>query len=291
MKFEKLCISPKNENIYLKSYLWDYSKSLLIKKRPAVIICPGGGYLDLSDKEQEPVAISFLQKGYQAFILQYSNYSNSKVPAYPESLFDVARAISTVRENAAEWNIDYDKIILIGFSAGGHLVTLFSNLWHESWFENKAGKSSEDLKPNAIVSAYPVTDFELLEKSKNQQTENGNQDTTKFYGMVNNALFGTPNPNETQKKQVNAISKVTSKTPPTFLWHTFQDETVDVLNTLAYAKALNEKGVSCEVHVFEKGHHGLSLGTEISAYSEKDVFPSIQIWFALMCNWLNQHFE
>ncbi len=109
----------------LTVYIQDLFNEISIKKRPLVLLCPGGGYSYTSSREAEPMAMAFMAKGYSTAILRYSCY-----PAhYPTSLLELGRAMLLIREHAQEWHVDTDAIVLEGCSAGGHLAANFACTW------------------------------------------------------------------------------------------------------------------------------------------------------------------
>ena len=139
--------SPK-----LYTYIIDHSPEMdYHKARPAVIICPGGGYAMTSDREAEPVALRFNSLGFQAFVLRYSVM---KV-RFPGALLELAKAVATVRENAGEWDINPDKIVVCGFSAGGHL-TASLGVFGTAILSKPLGYAGQEIKPNGIILSYPV---------------------------------------------------------------------------------------------------------------------------------------
>ena len=153
-----------NENVTLTCYIPDYSKEMPhMNKRRAILILPGGSYEFCSDREAEPVALKFLGKGYAAFILRYSVKEKS---AFPQPLDDAQQAMRIIRERAEEWYVDPQKVVVIGFSAGGHLAAALSTMATE--------------KPNAQILGYPCILEEIgkilanpipsLEKEVNKDT-------------------------------------------------------------------------------------------------------------------------
>ena len=111
---------------YATTYLIESYSEIKNRRRPVGIICPGGAYMSISDREGEPIAIRFLAEGYHAIVLHYSVYPNA---TYPTALLELGRVVSMLREKSDEWLIDKDKIILMGFSAGGHLAASYSCFW------------------------------------------------------------------------------------------------------------------------------------------------------------------
>ncbi|MBP2628642.1 MAG: xynB1 [Firmicutes bacterium] len=298
MLIEKIQLWNERNDVNLYAYLHsdskEYSKN---KKRPAVIICPGGGYVITSDCEAEPVAIKFAAAGYQAFILRYSTYfsngvvdfkkpavANKKV-AYPEPLYDLAKAIITIRENSLQWLIDPDKITICGFSAGGHLAASLGVHWQADFLQEKFEVASETLKPNAMILSYPLLDFELMLS----MAEPGNLFTAKFRELSNMAVFGAAVPDKATMEKVNTVNSVTSQTPPTFMWHTADDKQVTVANSLNFASALNKHQVPFELHVFESGVHASSLCDETAAADSSHINPHCQVWFDLALKWLKKN--
>ncbi len=137
-------LALKNEGVTLTAYLPDSSSEMPhMSSRRAILVIPGGGYRMCSDREAEPVAFKFLAKGYAAFILRYSLCENAE---FPKPLNDAEEALSVIRQNAAEWGVNPEKIAAIGFSAGGHLTAMLS----------VAGRE----RPNAQILGYPC----ILEK-------------------------------------------------------------------------------------------------------------------------------
>lgn len=144
------------QEVTLTTYILDDSKEMLNgKKRPAVIINPGGAYLSLSDREAEPVAMQFAMMGYHAFVLRYSVYLPKEVSMmdflmgkaasavcynqnslFPNPMIELGKAILTVKEHSEEWFVDTDKIILCGFSAGAHNVAMYSTYWDKQIISN-----------------------------------------------------------------------------------------------------------------------------------------------------------
>lgn len=148
------------------------------RRRPVVVICPGGAYSATSDREAEGIAMQFLGRGYHAAVLRYST-----APArFPEALQQLALAVSMLRERAEEWHIDPDKIVVQGSSAGGHLAASLGVFWKKAFLSERLGKPSEAFRPNGLMLSYPVItsgekahmgSFENLlgEESKDQENE------------------------------------------------------------------------------------------------------------------------
>ena len=228
--------------------------------RPAILILPGGGYAWCSRREADPVAMQFLQAGYNVFTLYYTCRSDETVPALRwQPLIDAAGAILHIRRNAEQFGTDPAKIAICGFSAGGHLALSGAVL-------DIPGEMAQQ-RPNAVILGYPViTAGEFAHRGSFVQLA-GSEDAA-------------------AQQAFTLEDKVTSDTPPVFVWHTMEDKTVPVENTLLLLAALRRAGVPCEAHLFEKGAHGTSISTaEVDAAD-----PHRAHWVALCLEWLGETF-
>ena len=212
-------------------------------KHPAIIVCPGGGYSGLSKREDEPIGLQYLAANYATFILKYSVAEDA---GFPRCLFEALTAIKTVREHAEEWEIDPDKIAMVGFSAGGHLTATVGAYWNSDFAEKALG-DSELFKPNALILSYPVI-------SSGQWAHSGSIET----------LVGKDASDELLQK-VSIEKHVTEAYPPTFIWHTATDGLVPVQNSILIANALADHSIPFELHVYPRGPHGLALSDERTA--------------------------
>jgi acetyl esterase/lipase len=206
----------------------------------SMVICPGGGYGGLAPHEGKGYAQWLSAHGVTAFVLKYRLGSGGY--HHPVMLQDAARALRTVRANAAKWNLDPARIGIMGSSAGGHLAsTLLTHF--------DAGKA-EAADPVERVSSRPdlgVLCYAVITMGDNTHV-----------GSRTNLLGPTPSP-----ELINELSnekQVTSNTPPCFIWHTWEDGAVKVENSLDFARALREKGVPFDLHIYQKGGHGMGLG-------------------------------
>jgi acetyl esterase/lipase len=238
--------------------------------RPTILICPGGGYSMTSDREAEPVALDFLARGYNAFILRYS-----VAPArYPVALVETATAMKLIRDNAKAWHVDENKVIIAGFSAGGHLAANFATSWDRDLVTEHGFKAAE-IKPNGLFLGYAVI----------SDGKEGHAESFKN-------LLGDKYGDKALMDKVSIEKQVTATTPPTFLWHTVTDDVVPVENSLLFASALKAHGVSFEMHLFPKGGHGLSLATPQTAIASNGYGnePTISVWADLFATWVNNNF-
>lgn len=246
------------------------SPELTKGRRPAMIVFPGGGYQFTSDREAEPIASAYFAEGYNTFTVRYITGDKAKV-ANP--LLDAAAAIAHVRTNAEKYCIDPDKIAVIGFSAGGHLAGFIATQWHCKFIADKLGTDNELCKPNAAVLCYPVI-------TQNVPTHEGSF----------NYLMGFER-NDELNHIANLDENVDERTCPCFIWHTATDDAVPVANSLAMAKALTDKRINCELHIFPEGRHGLSRATAETApdWGTKEyTIPYIARWVGWSIKWLEQ---
>ena len=205
------------------------------RKRPCLVICPGGGYGMVSRREAEPIALHFLPEGYNVFVLTYSVAPHR----FPVQLQEVAAVMETIYECAEQWHCDTGRIALLGFSAGGHLAAHYSNCWNIP----QVRQVFPDSKPvQASVLCYPVISAD--EKIAHLGS---------FYN-----LLGVDALTDAQVEQFSCDRLVTAQTPPAFVWHTAADALVPVANSLRYATALSEQGIAFALHIYPDGAHGLS---------------------------------
>ena len=249
---------PDHPDATLEGYLLDCEITLGQEaRRPAVLVCPGGGYLYCSPREGEPVALSYAARGFHAFVLRYS--VREKAAGFAP-LDEVSWAVGDIRENAEAWHIDPEKIAVCGFSAGGH-VALASGLMARN-------------RANAMILGYPATcapnmpqaDFmlKLLE---------GKQDVT-----------------DADAEKYDMPAKVTKDAPPMFLAATAED-TLTKSCTLPLVNAYSAQGVNFELHLFQYGPHGYSLANETTADgSSRMLEPAFAQWQELSVQWLYKTF-
>ncbi len=265
-------------------------------KKPAVIVCPGGGYMMTADGEAEPVAYKFAANGYQAFVLRYSTIKTGN-SAFPGPLFDLAKAMLLLHEKAVEWGIDTDRIIVCGFSAGGHLAASLGVFWNEAFLTEKLagdglinGAGLPDarvLKPAALVLGYPVTD--QTKSLKEWTTISPEGETIDLRKICNQATYGKAEPTLEDQIRISPVNHVTVNTPPTFIWHTAEDNMVFVEGSLYFGLELTKQKIPFELHIFEEGPHALSLCDETTVRDEEQLKLTCRAWFGLALSWLHRH--
>lgn len=274
--------------VTLTSYVLDLSPQIEWRRRPAVVVCPGGALMYTSDREAEPVATVFLSKGYHASVLRYTTMDMGVEKVYPDILYDLGKAIAYIRSKADEWGVDIDKIVVIGFSAGGFLAAMYSVQWHREWFSKTIGISKNLLKPNAVILAYPAgLDFVATYEVFRDKSSRGSEVFHRMFYL----LTGSNDISMDKLREVSPITYIDENTPPTFIWTTADDNVVPVNSILTYAQALAKKGIPFELHVFAKGVHGLSLANKTTAKSSEHVNPYIAKWVDLALNWLENLFK
>lgn len=249
---------PGHPEASLEGYLLDCEITLgLEKDRPAVLVCPGGGYVYCSPREGEPVALSYAARGFHAFVLRYST---AKDAAGFTPLEEVSWAIGYIRENAGQWHIAPDKIAVCGFSAGGHLA-LASGVLAKN-------------KPNAMILGYPAASAPNIPGAD----------------FLLKVLEGRNDVTDADAEKYDLISKITKQSPPVFLAATAEDM-LTAYGALPVAKAYSDLGMPYELHVFQYGPHGYSLANEVSADgSEKNLDPAFAQWLELSVQWLHKTF-
>lgn len=266
----KIQVEGSGKDVCLETYiLGDVMDGARNRKTPLVLICPGGGYAMTSNREAEPIALQFNSMGYQAAVLRYS----CALAVYPTALCELAQSVKLIREHAEEWSVNAEKIIVMGFSAGGHLAASYGVFWNEPWLAEKTQCDKKLLEPNGLVLCYPVI---------SSKEEIAHQDSIKN-------LLGESYPE--MKEQVSLEDKVGKHTPKTFLWHTFTDPVVPFWNSFRFAEALGKAGVPMEYHLYPQGGHGLSLANEQTANEEgKGVEKVCQSWVPLLRSWMLENF-
>ena len=228
--------------------------------KPAVILCPGGGYEHHSPREGEAVAVKLLSLGMNAAFLRYSLIPDE----FPCALYEAANAVRYLREHAKEWDCDPDKIIIAGFSAGGHVAASLGTMWNSKELEGLVKEylhtEPEMIRPDGMLLGYPV--ITSGEKAHRKSFER---------------LLGTRY--EQLLESVSLEERVTKDTPQTFLWHTVTDGAVPVENSMLFAQALQKEHIGFELHLFPHGNHGLGLGTRETDTADGTHFqPEVSVW-------------
>ena len=225
--------------------------------RPALIVVPGGGYGFVSPREGEPVALEFLQRGYNCFVLDYT-IGGPNGASYPEQFLQLAAAIDYVKKNAETLRVVANEVYAVGASAGGHLVGTVAVNWQNA--SAIMGKEV-DCKLTAVGLMYPVI-----------SQIDGHQ------GSYTNLLYGySDEEKEKLMPLLNLNEAVTPIAPPAFLFTTATDTVVPPSNAIRYALACGQNNVPYELHVYPIGRHGLSTG-KAEVNGGENVYPNVKNW-------------
>lgn len=297
---EKTFLHEGREDVSLTTYVLDDSPEMLNgKRRPAVLVCPGGAYLSCSDREGEPIAMAFAAMGYHAFVLRYSVYSEGKAGmidptrkmepkphcVFPNPMRDIGRALLHIRDNAEKWLVDEARIAICGFSAGAHNCAMYSMYWNRPEVAGFFGGDAQRLRPAAAILAYTLGDYVFMKgKSAGDPMAEG------MFAASNTAFLGAPEADDALLEKVSPARQVSGDTPPMFLWATSADSLVPVQHTTLLATALANQGTPFELHVFEEGAHGLAAATQASAAALSQVDGNAAKWVGLCEAWLQKRF-
>src|SRR5262245_7442165 len=225
----------------------------------AMVVCPGGGYGGLANHEGPDYALFLNQHGISAFVLKYRLGSHGY--RHPRMLEDAQRAIRLVRARAADWKVDPKRIGIIGSSAGGHLAS--TALTH---FDNGRADATDPIdrqssRPDIGILCYAVITMGPNTHQGSKENLLGKQPSADLLDLLSN------------EKQV------TRDTPPCFLWHTLEDQAVKVENSLDFAAALRQHGVSFDLHIYQKGRHGIGLNDKPPFLNPHPWAVDLIFWF------------
>lgn len=226
--------------------------------RIGMIILPGGGYSSIQEREADPVAARYMGYGLQCFVLQYSTEGSD---CYTKALRQLCESVALLRENCERWDIDPNRIVLCGFSAGGHLAASLGCYWQR--LSNWVGV---DVRPNALLLGYPVI--------------------TAGNSMHKESIDNCLRSDTYDAECLSLENHVCDDMPPVFLWACADDEDVPVQNSLLFSTALAEKTVPFELHIFNEGGHGGSLGDECTARIEGQINTHYGEWVQTSLKWL-----
>jgi len=232
------------------------------KGKGTVLICPGGGYRNKAEHEGRGYAEYLNAQGLDAFVLMYRT-----APTYhfPCALLDARRAMRFIRANAEKFDINPEKIAIMGSSAGGHLAALTSTYRDALEGEGADELDSVDYLPSAQILCYPVI------------TPSGHAGS--YFNLLGSDKM------DRLKRNVDPSIIADKKTPPAFIWHTAQDPVVTATNSYDYASMLYKMGVPVEMHIYPFGPHGLGLANRNHLPEQNN--PHVQSWAGLLTRWLN----
>ena len=263
MRCKTIFLRENDKDVNLKTYVRDEYGDC--PKRDCMLILPGGGYEFCALHEDEPVANSFLYRGFNCFSLFYTVGERASLEV---SLKDVSRAIAHIKRNADEYNIDPDRIFVLGFSAGGHLAASIGTLWDRDIAAFEGMEYGEN-RPAGMVICYGAC---TLGKYSHE--------------LSRNFVFGKDELTEEEIALYSPDKNVSENTCPAFLWHTANDPVVHVGNALQMATALTDKGVPTEVHIYPFGPHGLSVCLDgIEEGRENRALAHVSRWVEECAQW------
>lgn len=267
MKLTELTLTNFNGRKFkVHAYTLASIGELVSPKHPLAIVIPGGSFDHLSLREGEPVALAFNNCGFNSVVMEY-NLVQEEGEIYPDAGLDVLTTVKYFRDHAAEYQIDPAKIVTVGFSAGGHVASFANSMANSKQYQKDFAFKSAEVLPNKTILGYPLINLaEIGFDVPEDETDKVPTDD-----FVKNSALG-----------------VTEKTPATFIFHAWDDPVVLVTNTMEYAAALHEQKVPCEVHIFNRGGHGFSLGRAdmVTKGREWQENPHAAHWFELAQEWL-----
>ena len=250
MKHETIIIKNAEYAGELACYEYTEWRELPVESRPAILVIPGGGYAHCSEREGEPIALEFFNRGYNAYVLKYP----CAPTRYPAQLVVAAMAMDAIRKRAKVCKTNTGKVFAVGFSAGGHLCGCLANCP-----ENFASIRPYDFRPNGVVLSYAVI---------------GGVPT--HVGSFQNLLGGMP---QGETAWLDLHASVRDNNPPAFIWATANDSVVPAINSLRYANAYAEKGIKYELHIYPNGPHGISLADERTWHDNPEFNnPAVANW-------------
>jgi len=208
----------------------------------AIVICPGGGYGGLAAHEGNDYALFLNRAGITCFVLKYRLGSHGY--RHPIMLHDAARAVRWVRTHAPEFSLDPKRVGVMGSSAGGHLASTLMTHYEAGDPQSTDPVERQSSRPDLGILCYPVITMESFGHAGSRRNLLGEFPTAEQIRLLSNE------------------QQVSPGTPPAFLWHTYEDQAVPVLNSLEFAAALERQGVPFDLHIYQAGKHGLGLAAK-----------------------------
>lgn len=295
----------ENDEAYMTTYILDNSMEFdRDRKRPAMLVLPGGAYLATSDREAEPVALAFAARGWQAFVLRYSCGEKARMP---KPLLDAFQAVAVIRGRAGDWCVDGGRVAVCGFSAGGHAAACMAAMWNRPEFSGRLGLPPERIRPDAAVLCYPCTVLpnpigsinthypasalegmlaQADERLKKAAFVKDGEIHIDVNGPMNACLTGRQDWTDEDLRPYSPVHHVSGDTVPSFVWATATDELVPASSSVRYVSAMLEHGRNVEFHLFSEGPHGLSLATDLTAGSPAMANREAAAWLGLADAWL-----
>ena len=262
---ETVNLMPGRDEVYLDYYGNDDRSEVA----DAMLVIPGGGYGAVcSDREGEPIALSYLTKGINAFVLHYSVGSEIKDPLDP--LTEASLAMLHIRANAQKYNIDPARVFAVGFSAGGHLAGSLATLWNDAELQAHLPEAGDGNRPTGVVLCYPVISSSNIG----------------HMGSFSN-LLRSQTPDAAALERFSLEKHVGAHTSPAFIMHTYDDGLVPVENSLLMAQAYAQAHRPFEMHIYPHGPHGIALANKVTWGGNPDmVCPAAARWVSDSVEWM-----
>lgn len=278
MIHNKVYLREGRDDVWVTSYVRNPEN--VITPRPAVLVISGGSYQICTASECEPVAIRFMNMGYQAFVLYYSVGQwgkNEHDTTWPQPLLDAGAAILHIRDHAEEYGVDPNQIAVSGFSAGGHLAAMVATDWNNPILSETYHRPAEDFRVQAAVLVYPVLEFDHGEDC--------------LVDSIGRYLLADRKDDKDALAHITPKECISENTVPCFVIHNLTDPVVPSADSMRFALAMREHGLPVELHIFEGPGHGFSLADELSAVYVVEDIPQTAPWSALVHTWLKQRFH
>ena len=262
---ETVKLMPGRDEVYLDYYGNDDRSEIA----DAMLVIPGGGYGAVcSDREGEPIALSYLTKGINAFVLHYSVGGEINDPLDP--LTEASLAMLHIRANAQKYNIDPARVFAVGFSAGGHLAGSLGTLWNDAELQARLPEAGDGNRPTGVVLCYPVISSSNIG----------------HMGSFSN-LLRSQAPDAAALERFSLEKHVGAHTSPAFIMHTYDDDLVPVENSLLMAQAYAQAHRPFEMHIYPHGPHGIALANKVTWGGNPDmVCPAAARWVSDSVEWM-----
>ncbi len=311
MLHETITLS-KERNVTLTTYLIeDQAEYQQGMTRPIIVICPGGGYAFLSERESEPIALKYVAAGFHAAILRYGINEHAVAPG---PLNDLAGAVAYIRDHAKEWFVDPGSVIVMGFSAGAHVAGQLGVFWNKGELLPDYSEDLSRVKPNGMILCYPVLDLHASSSHLDIEAKPGQTPEEISFGQKHpkmplskmfvydeaegryfanfevamNAYIFDGEYTQEQEDFYSLQNQVSEDTCPTFLWHCNGDGLILPSNSLDFASALEKHHVSVELHLYADGGHGIALANERTACDIWNYYPYADSWMQHSIDWVDR---